>query len=145
MKMALCQIKVTSDKMQNIDTARAAIQAWAPFIVRERVRRRVQSAAANEADLVMLPEIWNCPYSNDSFPVYCESIPEAGEKSASSPKDSPSFQMMQETAGKHGVYLVGGSLPETKDGKLYNTCCVFDRSGSLIAKHRHERCSVRCP
>jgi predicted amidohydrolase len=34
------------------------------------------------------------------------------------------------------VTLVGGSLPELAGGRLYNTCCVFDSSGKLLAKHR---------
>lgn len=29
-----------------------------------------QDAASNGAQLVVLPEMWNCPYSNDSFPTY---------------------------------------------------------------------------
>lgn len=29
-----------------------------------------------------------------------------------------------------------GSLPERDGDKLYNTCPVFDPSGSLVAKHR---------
>lgn len=29
-----------------------------------------------------------------------------------------------------------GSIPEEDDGKLYNTCLVFDPSGELILKHR---------
>ena len=34
--MALYQIKVSADKMQNIDTARAAIQARSPLSVCEK-------------------------------------------------------------------------------------------------------------
>lgn len=29
-----------------------------------------------------------------------------------------------------------GSIPEMADGKLYNTCTVFDPEGSMIAKYR---------
>ena len=32
--------------------------------------------------------------------------------------------------------LVGGSIPETSDGKLYNTCCIYSPDGSLLGKHR---------
>ena len=56
MKAALCQLKVTSDKSANIIEAKNAIK----------------EAASNGAKLVVLPEMWNCPYSNDSFPVYAE-------------------------------------------------------------------------
>lgn len=34
----------------------------------------LQRAADNGAQLVVLPEMWNCPYSNDSFPTYAEDI-----------------------------------------------------------------------
>ena len=39
---------------------------------------RMQEAAAAGAKLVVLPEMWNCPYSNDSFPTYAEDI-DAGD------------------------------------------------------------------
>jgi omega-amidase len=45
----------------------------------------MQEAAAAGASLVVLPEMWNCPYSNDSFPIYAEDI-DAG--------DSPRFLRM---------------------------------------------------
>jgi omega-amidase len=42
-----------------------------------------------------------------------------------------------QAAKESGVTLVGGSLPERMpDGKLYNTCCVFNKQGKLLAKHR---------
>ncbi|KAL4269728.1 hypothetical protein GQ457_HM001170 [Hibiscus cannabinus] len=53
-KIGLCQLTVTPDKERNIKHARKAIQ----------------DAAQKGAQLVVLPEIWNSPYSNDSFPLY---------------------------------------------------------------------------
>ena len=41
-----------------------------------------------------------------------------------------------EVAKELGMYIVGGSVPELCDGKLYNTSYVFGRSGELLAKHR---------
>jgi predicted amidohydrolase len=38
--------------------------------------RAVADAAANGATLVVLPEMWNCPYGNEHFPAYAEEIPE---------------------------------------------------------------------
>ncbi|KAF8063739.1 NLP3 [Scenedesmus sp. PABB004] len=110
-KAALCQLSVTADKQQNIATARAAIE----------------EAAAAGAKLVVLPEMWNCPYSNDSFPTYAEDL-EAGP--------SPSAAMMADAARACGVTLVGGSVPEASGGRLYNTCCVYGPGGELLAKHR---------
>lgn len=78
---------------------------------------------------MLLPEIWNGPYSNDSFPEYAEDI-EAGGDAA------PSFSMMSEVARSLQITLVGGSISERSGNKLYNTCCVFGSDGELKGKHR---------
>ncbi|KAK6782299.1 hypothetical protein RDI58_020095 [Solanum bulbocastanum] len=112
-KIGLCQLSVTADKERNIVHARAAIE----------------EAAEKGAKLVVLPEIWNSPYSNDSFPIYAEDI-DAG------PEASPSTAMLSEAARLLKITIVGGSIPERSGDKLYNTCCVFDADGKLKAKHR---------
>ncbi|MCO5558715.1 hypothetical protein L7F22_012301 [Adiantum nelumboides] len=112
-KVALCQLAVTSDKAQNIAHA----------------REKIESAADEGAKLIILPEIWNSPYSNDSFPVYAEDLSGGGEA-------SPSSQMLSEVAKKKSVTIIGGSIPERSMGSLYNTCCIFGSNGELKAKHR---------
>ncbi|KAL2489601.1 Omega-amidase [Forsythia ovata] len=112
-KIGLCQLKVTADKERNILHARTAIE----------------EAAEKGAKLVVLPEIWNSPYSNDSFPVYAEEI-DAGFDA------SPSTAMLSEVASLLSITIVGGSIPERSGDKLYNTCCVFGPDGKLKAKHR---------
>jgi hypothetical protein len=74
-------------------------------------------------------EMWNCPYSNNSFPTYAEDI-DAGLEA------SPSTAMLAEVARKKKVTIVAGSIPERSGGNLYNTCCVFDKNGELKAKFR---------
>ncbi|KAK8465427.1 hypothetical protein PHAVU_009G081000 [Phaseolus vulgaris] len=112
-KIGLCQLSVTPDKGRNIAHARTAIQ----------------DAASKGAQLVLLPEIWNSPYSNDSFPVYAEDI-DAGADA------SPSTAMLSELSRLLKITIVGGSIPERSGGRLYNTCCVFGTDGKLLAKHR---------
>ncbi|MED6185079.1 Omega-amidase, chloroplastic [Stylosanthes scabra] len=112
-KIGLCQLSVTADKDRNIAHARQAIQ----------------DAASKGAQLVLLPEIWNSPYSNDSFPVYAEDIDAGGDA-------SPSTAMLSELARHLKITIVGGSIPERSRGNLYNTCCVFGTDGKLKAKHR---------
>ncbi|XP_057498136.1 omega-amidase, chloroplastic-like [Actinidia eriantha] len=112
-KIALCQLLVTSDKERNIVHARTAIE----------------EAANKGAQLVLLPEIWNSPYSNDSFPVYAEDIDAGGDA-------SPSTAMLSELSRNLQITIVGGSIPERSGDKLYNTCCVFGTDGKLKAKHR---------
>lgn len=50
--------------------------------------------------------------------------------------DSPSAALLSLAARSHGVVLVGGSIPERSDGKLYNTCLVYGRDGRLLGRHR---------
>ncbi|KAL0315814.1 UNVERIFIED_CONTAM: Omega-amidase, chloroplastic [Sesamum radiatum] len=106
--MVLC-----SNKEQNIAHARQVIEA----------------AARNGAQLILLPEIWNSPYSNDSFPVYAEDIDAGGDA-------SPSTAMLSELSRSLKITIVGGSIPERSGNKLYNSCCVFGTDGKLKAKHR---------
>ena len=80
--------------------------------------------------------MWNCPYSNDSFPTYAEDI-EANE--------SPSTAMLGQAARDHQVTLVGGSIPERSSGKLFNTCCIYGTGGDLLAKHRKARTASSSP
>lgn len=110
-KAALCQLSVGADKDANIRTARAAIE----------------EAAKGGAQLVVLPEMWNCPYSHDSFPVYAEDLDSDGS--------SPSTAMLAEAAKAHGVTIVGGTVPERRGEKLYNTCCVYGTQGEQLARY----------
>ncbi|PKU77998.1 Nitrilase 1 [Dendrobium catenatum] len=112
-KIALCQLSVTADKSRNIAHA----------------RRAIEEAASKGAQLVLLPEIWNSPYSNESFPVYAEDI-ESGDGAA------PSYSMLSEAARSLKITIVGGSIPERSGDHLYNTCCIFGTDGSLKGKHR---------
>ncbi|EOY30005.1 Nitrilase/cyanide hydratase and apolipoprotein N-acyltransferase family protein isoform 2 [Theobroma cacao] len=112
-KIGLCQLSVTPDKERNIEHARKAIE----------------EAAQKGAQLVLLPEIWNSPYSNDSFPVYAEDIDAGGDA-------SPSTAMLSEVSSRLKITIVGGSIPERCGDMLYNTCCVFGTDGKLKAKHR---------
>ncbi|KAF8115923.1 hypothetical protein N665_0025s0362 [Sinapis alba] len=114
-KIGLCQLSVTTDKTRNISHAKNAIE----------------EAASKGAKLVLLPEIWNTPYSKDSFRVFAEDIDACGDAAA-----SPSTAMLSEVSKRLKITIIGGSIPEISGGRLYNTCCVFGSHGELKAKHR---------
>ncbi|XVE88647.1 hypothetical protein DITRI_Ditri19aG0086200 [Diplodiscus trichospermus] len=111
-KVGLCQLSVNPDKNQNLI----------------RARNLIKVAADQGARLVVLPEMWNCPGSADNFAEYAEDF-DNGDS-------SPSFSMLSEVASCFGITIVGGSIPECCNGRLYNTCCVFGSDGKLKAKHR---------
>ena len=108
MKLGLCQMPVTASKAEN----------------GAAMRRYVRDAAAAGCDLVALPEMWCCPYSNAAFVEYAE--PQGGE----------TWRLLRDTARACGVWLVAGSVPERDGDAIYNTCYVFDPQGTQQAKHR---------
>lgn len=107
-RLAVVQLHVTAVKADNLS----------------RARKFIKEAAGEGAKIVVLPECFNSPYGTGFFPEYAERIP--GESS----------QILSEAAKENQLYLVGGSIPEEEDGKLYNTCPVFGPDGSLVLKHR---------
>lgn len=107
-KLAVCQIR--TELIQEETMAKA--------------ERMVREAAANGAQVICLPEMYNCPYSKEYFKKYAS----LGHEFA--------VAAMSEWAKELGIVLVGGSIPETDGGKIYNTCFVFDKTGAVIAKHR---------
>ena len=78
-----------------------------------------------QPDIVTLPEMFNCPYDNKSFPLYAEF------------EGDITYKFCQNLAKKYNIYLSAGSIPE-KDvqNHLFNTAYVFDNNGNCIAKHR---------
>ncbi len=108
--IASLQIRVEEDKYDNI----------------EKVAEIIASGKVDGADIICLPEMWNCPYKTDLFPIYAEKEAEGD-----------TWLALSTLARKSGKYIVGGSIPEVDDdGRVYNTCYVFDREGKQIAKHR---------
>ncbi|MCX8129988.1 MAG: carbon-nitrogen hydrolase family protein [Clostridia bacterium] len=108
-KLAVCQMEVTEDKKENIKKAVCLIK----------------EAAENKAELVVLPEMFNCPYDNKMFPIFAEEL-DGGE----------TVTALKEAAAQAGVYVAAGSIPESSENKIYNTSIIFDKKGSIIAKHR---------
>jgi len=147
LRVALCQFPVAESKRENLETCRAYVD---------------EAATKFGARLVVLPEIWNSPYATAAFPEYSETLPDVVPTATTTPKeekdqedgtsnsgnakqnefpDAPSVQLLRDMAAEHGVWLVGGSIPEKVpdekgDELYYNTCLVFDPSGALVAKHR---------
>jgi predicted amidohydrolase len=108
MRIAMIQMPVTDNKQHNIDTA----------------CRKIREAAAQGTDIAVLPEMFCCPYRNDCFAAYGEA------------EGGPAQTALSALAAELGLYIVGGSLPELAEGKIYNTSYVYDRQGRLLARHR---------
>ncbi|GAB4167183.1 MAG: carbon-nitrogen hydrolase family protein [Rhodocyclaceae bacterium] len=89
--------------------------------------RLVAEAARRGAALVVLPEY---------FPLM--GMSERDKIAASEPEgEGPIQRFLAETAARHGVWLVGGSVPlaVANPDKVSNSCLVFDPSGSRVARY----------
>lgn len=126
MRIGLVQIHVADDLSVNLESARSGII----------------EAAAQGAQVAVLPEMFCCPYQSRRFVQDAE------------PEGGPVFQQLAHMAKQAGVYLIAGSVPECEvnestvpasvDGdapgdrvvKRYNTAYIFSPQGALLAKHR---------
>lgn len=111
MRLALLQLKGSSDKAANVANALSKIES----AVKEHKPR-----------LITLPECFNCPYGTKYFREYAESIP-----------DGYTSQQLSKAAADHQIYIVGGTIPELgENDRIFNTCTVWGPNGDLLAKHR---------
>lgn len=107
-KAALVQMRVTEDKERNLRSAADA----------------VRRAADAGAQVVCLPEMFICPYERHAFLAAREA------------RGGRIWSALAQMAAESRVVLIGGSFPEAAEGRLYNTCFVFDAAGRQIARHR---------
>jgi deaminated glutathione amidase len=89
--------------------------------------RLIEMAVAQGAKLVALPEYFAIMGLKDNDKV------KAREKLGAGPIQ----QFLSSTARRHGVWLVGGSVPLecASPDKVRNTCLVYDDKGGLAARY----------
>ncbi len=91
-----------------------------------RAAALVRQAAARSARLVVLPEVfaWRGPRGEESAAI--ETIP------------GPTTETMAALARECSIHLCAGSILEAGGGggRAFNTSCVFDPTGSLVARYR---------
>jgi predicted amidohydrolase len=74
--------------------------------------------------VLVLPETWNTGF----FPK--ENLQDHCDKDGAQVK-----QVFGALAAKYGVNIISGSVSNLRNGKVYNTAMVFDRSGACIASY----------
>src|SRR5690554_7370542 len=107
-KIGVCQMSVVDNKEANL----------------KKAEKMIREAAAHGSRLVVLPEMFNCPYKRNAFPMYAESYP------------GKTTSMLANLAKELQIDLVGGSIPEQDQGCLYNTSYMYGKTGDLLGKYR---------
>lgn len=108
MKIALIQMKIGEDTEQNIRHA----------------EELAKKASKEGADLLVLPEIFTCPYNSKLFPKYAFE------------RGSEPFERIRKIAKKNAAYLVAGSFPEREGEHIYNSSFTFSPEGEELGRHR---------
>lgn len=90
----------------------------------KKALNNINILAKKGANIIILPEMFNCPYNTASFPKYAEY------------QNEKTCNLLSDISKKNNIYVIGGSIPEIDNDKIYNTSYVFDNKGEIIAKHR---------
>jgi deaminated glutathione amidase len=87
----------------------------------------IQRAAAQGAELVALPEYFCLMGQRDTDKLAAQERSGAG----------PIQQFLADAARRHGVWIVGGTMPLATDNplKVRNTCLVFNPQGQQVARY----------
>ena len=107
-KIGIVQMKTSENKDLNISTAKEGIE----------------QVVKKGAQIVILPEIFNAPYDTKKFREYSEE------------KNGKTWTFLSTMAKNNKIYLIGGSIPERENDKIYNTSFIFDSNGNQISRHR---------
>ncbi len=110
MKIGICQLKVAEDVSVNL----------------KRASDIIKTLAERGAEIVILPEMFCCPYDINLFPKYAQYAEESNSY----------FDFLSNMAKISNALLIGGSVPERYNGKIYNSSLIFDKNGRILAKHR---------
>lgn len=85
----------------------------------ELIEAQIRRAAAQKADCIVLPELWNTSF-------YPSDVRDLADVDGARTKS-----FLSDLALSLGVHIIGGSVANWRNGKLYNTTFVVNRSGTV--------------
>lgn len=84
----------------------------------------IREAAEEKPDVILLPELWDVGF-----------FPKENLRALADEDCAHVIAHMGALAGELGINIVAGSVACLRGGQVYNTACVFDRTGKLIAQY----------
>lgn len=84
----------------------------------------IENAMADQPDVLVLPETWNTGFfPRENLPALCD---QDGQQVKA---------QIGALAERFQVNIIAGSVANVREGKVYNTSLVFDRTGECIASY----------
>lgn len=88
----------------------------------DKVRQIILNELPEDSDVLVLPEVWVVGWACDRF-----------QDSAQDVNSGSVYEFLSFAAKKYNINIIGGSYITKQNGKYYNTCPVFNRSGALVS------------
>jgi predicted amidohydrolase len=109
LKLAMAQMLVEGGKKQNN---------------LNRAVKRIEEAAKNKADFVLLPEAMDLGWTHSAARTEAEPIP-----------GGSTFKILADAAKMNKIYVCAGIIEKDGD-RTFNAAVIINRNGELILKHR---------
>ena len=90
----------------------------------KHIKKIVNKVPSKDIDFIVFPEMFTTPYEMKYF------------KKNKQNKNGEVIHFLKQTAIKFNSYIIGGSIPESFDKKLFNTTYIINRQGEIIQKYR---------
>ena len=100
------------------------VQLGQPEENHRRAEELIRQAAGEGTDVVLLPELWDVGF-----------FPKENLKELADPDCTRVKAHMESLAKELGIHIVAGSVACLRGDRVYNTACVFDREGALLAQY----------
>lgn len=92
----------------------------------EKAKKYMNNCIEKKANIIVLPECWNCPYGVFNFKKYASELD----------SDDSTIKFLREFSNINKyVYIIAGSIPEKHQDKIYNTCTIW-YGGEIIDFYR---------
>lgn len=88
------------------------------------VEQMIARAAEQNAQIAVLPELWNCGYDLGNLPNLAQNL------------HGSSVSLLRRLSKEYHMFIFGGSVAERRQGKYFNTAVVIDQQGFLVGKYR---------
>lgn len=100
------------------------VRAGDPAVNFAQAERLIKKAARRKPDVILLPELWNTGFAPGKIDPALADADGARTKA-----------FCGELAKQFDINIVAGSVLSLRNGALYNTAYVFDRTGACIAEY----------